>query len=70
MVIANPMLVTIVKAVPLYSGMAVCAIKVENCGESAITQMPHRSIINVKAVTGHRKKLRDAKQHNPEHNKA
>ena len=42
MVIAKPMHVTIVSAVPLYSGTAVLATRLENWGESAATVTPHK----------------------------
>src|SRR2546421_153878 len=40
-VMANPAEVTMVSAVPLLSGGADCATRVENCGESATTVIPH-----------------------------
>jgi len=39
----NPMQFTIVKAVPLISGSAFCATRVENIGESAITTVPQNN---------------------------
>ena len=42
MVIANPIQFTIVKAVPLYFGIAFCATNVENKGESAMTTIPQK----------------------------
>ena len=41
-VIAKPILFTIVNAVPLVSASAFCATRVENNGESAITTMPQK----------------------------
>jgi len=41
-VIENPIQFTIVKAVPLDSGKALLATKVENRGESAITTIPQK----------------------------
>ena len=43
MVIENPIQFTIVRAVPLNSGDALWATKVENRGESAMTTMPQKS---------------------------
>lgn len=43
MVIENPMQFTIVSAVPLNFGMAFCATRVENKGESAMTTMPQNN---------------------------
>jgi hypothetical protein len=43
-VMENPIQVTKVNAVPLYSGGAVCATNVENCGESEMTVIPHMII--------------------------
>ena len=40
-VMAKPIDVTMVKAVPLFCTGAVCAISVENWGESAMTELPH-----------------------------
>lgn len=44
----NPIQFTIVKEVPLESSAAVCATKVENKGESAITEIPqmNRKVTN------------------------
>ena len=42
MVIKKPMELVMVSAVPFDSACAACATKVENCGESAITAMPHK----------------------------
>lgn len=39
-VMAKPILVTMVKADPLFSATAVCATMEENCGESATTANP------------------------------
>ena len=41
-VIENPIQLTIVSAVPFVSDAALCATKVENIGESAITTMPQK----------------------------
>ena len=40
-VMAKPMLITIVIAAPFTSGGACCAFNVENKGESAVTDIPH-----------------------------
>ncbi len=40
-VIAKPIDVTMVKAVPLFCTGAACATSVENWGESAMTALPH-----------------------------
>ena len=42
MVIKKPMELVMVNAVPFDSACVACATKVENCGESAITAMPHK----------------------------
>ena len=42
MVMANPMQLTIVKAVPFISASAFCATKVEKRGESAMTTNPQK----------------------------
>ena len=46
------MQVTIVSAVPLYSGIAVLATRVENCGESAATVTPHRITAGINITPG------------------
>jgi hypothetical protein len=51
-VIENPIQFTMVSAVPLDSVNADCAIKVENCGESATTAMPHTIITTAKTRNG------------------
>ena len=43
MVIKNPIPVTIVRAEPINSGGAVCAVRAENWGESPTTTMPHNT---------------------------
>lgn len=43
MVMAKPIQLTMVNAVPLSSGMAFWATKVENKGESAITTIPQNT---------------------------
>ena len=40
---AKPIQLTIVKAVPLYLGIAFCATSDENSGESAITTTPQNN---------------------------
>ena len=42
-VMANPIQFTMVKAVPLYFGIAFCATKFENKGESAMTTIPQKT---------------------------
>ena len=42
MVMENPMQLTMVSAVPFVSDAALCATKVENMGESAITTIPQK----------------------------
>src|SRR6185295_7330595 len=69
-VMANPMHVTIVRAVPLYSGTAVLATSVENCGESAATVIPHTMTTGRKMATGKWKKANENRLHNPEVNRA
>jgi len=47
-VIANPIEVTMVNAVPLFSAGADCATRVENCGESETTVSPQITKIKMK----------------------
>lgn len=70
-VMAKPMLLTIVSAVPLVSGSVLCATRVENNGESAITTIPQKSrkANNSKSefpliISG------ETRQHKPDKNKA
>ena len=67
MVIVNPIQLTIVREVPLDAGGAVCAINVENNGESAITESPQ---MNKNAITDmtlpESRKIGDNKQQVPE----
>ena len=66
MVMANPIETTNVNAVPFCSGEAVAATSVENCGESAATEIPQitryrkNKAVPEKIING------ESKQHNPE----
>ncbi len=51
MVTVKPMQLTIVRAVPFKEGDALCAIGVENKGESAMTTMP-QPIKNSRKIPG------------------
>lgn len=65
-VIANPIDVTIVKAVPLFATGADWATRVENCGESDTTVNPQINNIN-RNITGERLKMTgEIRQHIPE----
>ena len=67
-VIANPIEVTMVNAVPLFAAGADCATRVENCGESDTTVIPQINKINKKNA-GERLKIKgDNKQQAPEIN--
>lgn len=71
MVMEKPRQFTIVSAVPLFSGAALKATREENSGESATTDMPHKSMNRRKGVVGARSiKKGDARQHNAESNRA
>ena len=52
MVIAKPIQVTMVMAVPLMDAMAFCATIDENNGESAITTNPQKTTNKRKVITG------------------
>lgn len=66
MVIAKPIEVTSVSAVPFVAVGAVCDTKAENCGESAITKQPH-IIKLIRKINGDAKKKRgDSKQQIPD----
>ena len=71
MVIENPMLFTIVSAVPLVSFSELFATNVENNGESAITTMPQKSRkpINTK-LESHKKIKGEKMQHMQDKNNA
>lgn len=71
MVMLKPMVLTIVKDVPLLLGSAYCATNVENKGESATTLKPQKikKAIN-NGNEAHIKNKGDNKQHNPDKNKA
>ena len=71
MVIAKPILLTIVRAVPLVSATVFCATSVEKSGESAITTIPQnmRNVINsnsesILIING------ETRQQKPDKNKA
>jgi len=67
-VIANPIEVTMVNAVPLFEIGADCATRVENCGESDTTVIPQINNID-KKNSGERLKIKgDDKQQTPEIN--
>lgn len=60
-VIVKPVQVTIVKAVPLNSGAAVCATNADICGESAATEIP-QMVMNGRKTYG--EELKNKKQIN------
>lgn len=60
------MLVTIVSAEPTYSFSAVCAVSVENWGESPAAVMPHIMRIGKNIKTGTSNNNGEKRQHNPE----
>ena len=63
-VMAKPILVTMVIEVPLSSAMAFCATKVENSGESAITATLQISKNEIRIVSEGRTRINgDNKQH-------
>ena len=70
MVIANPMQVTSVKAVPFNSGIAFCATSVEKSGESAITTKPQKMRKATNRAVGRININGDSRQHIPERLKA
>ena len=59
---------TMVKAVPLYSAGQVCATKVENCGESATTAIPHIKYATRTTPNGAKNNSGDTKHSSPEVN--
>ena len=68
---ANPILFTIVSEAPMEAGGALCAISVENIGESAVIVIPHikrktksNGVVCVENANG------ESKQHIQEMNKA
>src|SRR5215203_659673 len=65
-VIAKPIEVTIVKAVPLFAAGADCATRVENCGESETTVNPQINKTNKKNPGEKLKIAGDNKQQTPE----
>src|SRR4026207_1747309 len=65
-VMANPIQVTKVNAVPLYSGGAVCATSAENWGESEITVIPQTIIKPRKSSGLICKQRKETKQQSPE----
>ena len=65
-VIKKPMLVTMVSAEPTYSFGAVCAVSVENWGESPAIVTPHIIRITKNIKTGASNKRGENRQHNPE----
>ena len=63
-VMANPIELTIVRAVPFISGGAFCATKVENRGESAITTIPQKSRKAINIISESRKNINgEIRQH-------
>jgi len=67
MVIAKPIALTMVSAVPLYSKMALSATSVENKGESAITSIPqHTKKLTNKTSDPELKTKGDTKQQTPD----
>ena len=71
MVIAKPILFTMVSAVPFDSAKVLFATKVENKGESAITTMPQKVRIPIKIRLESIKKNKGEKtQHTQDKNKA
>ena len=70
-VIANPIQLTIVSAVPLISVSAFCATRVENIGESAITTMPQNIKKPIKSISELRLKIKgETKQQMQDKSKA
>ena len=66
MVIAKPILVTIVRPVPIRAFGAVSAFNVENCGESATTVNPQITITNIKISYGMSNRIGEIRQQIPE----
>jgi hypothetical protein len=66
MVIANPMLFTIVNAEPRDSAGAFLATSVENCGESPTTANPQSSNSRINSQAGRPKSRGDPRQTIPE----
>lgn len=62
MVIAKPIDVTNVSAVPFLLASAVCETNAENCGESAITNEPQINNASKKRLGGSVKNNGDSKQ--------
>ena len=62
MVIEKPRQFTMVRAVPFDSGGAECAIRVENCGESAITAIDQKNIVARKNSNGRAKRMGENRQ--------
>ena len=69
MVMAKPIDVTMVNAVPLFSDGADCATRVENCGESETTVNPHINRSNKKMPGDDLKIIGEIKQQIPEMSK-
>ena len=70
MVIAKPKQFTIVNAVPLISASALLATIVENKGESAITNIPHKSKKSILIVNGkYVNTIGQSKQHRADNDK-
>ena len=70
MVMAKPMQLTNVKPVPFNSGGMEVATKLENCGESAVTAIPHKHHIPKNRKGDAEKRSGEHKQHSPEMDKA
>lgn len=65
-VMAKPMELVMVKAVPLISAGMAWATNVENCGESATTAIPHTHNNTKKTGNGKWKKSGESRQQPPE----
>ena len=70
MVTAKPIHTTNVMAVPLFSGGAVCATSVENCGESAEIVTAQISVKMINSMSPAGINSQDKQQQMPEASKA
>ena len=66
MVIAKPIQLTNVSAVPFNSGVTEVATRLENWGESAVTAIPHKHQPNKKIGEGNENKIGEIKHSKPD----